>query len=110
MDFKGMTQEYRKSDEYISWMRAVKIDYPDMPVELIEKAIIYFKMEPRAYRNEHKESKKPKELPRPVKMLYDDSFTVYTGEDDPNLPVLIPAPGSANPNTIFESQDMETAE
>ena len=36
--FPGITNEYRKSDEYKCWFKAIKEDYPNMPDYLIELA------------------------------------------------------------------------
>lgn len=49
MTFK-FDQEYRASDEYIQWVSAIKKDYPNMPLYLIEQAIIQHKTHPQYYK------------------------------------------------------------
>jgi hypothetical protein len=48
-EFKGITNEYRKSDEYKEWVGSIQRDYPNLPLYLIEMAIILHKNEPDYY-------------------------------------------------------------
>ena len=56
--FKGITEEYRKSDEYKTWFKAIKADYPNMPDYLIEMSISAHKMDPQYYKKAVKEEQK----------------------------------------------------
>jgi len=31
-EFQGMTNEFRKADEYKCWMKAIQSEYPEMPI------------------------------------------------------------------------------
>ena len=44
------TQEYRQSQEYKEWTTAIKKDYPNLPLYLIEQAIIQHKTDPQYYK------------------------------------------------------------
>ena len=56
--FKGITEEYRKSDEYKNWFKAIKLDFPNMPDYLIEMSISAHKLDPQYYKKAAKEEKK----------------------------------------------------
>jgi hypothetical protein len=45
-----MDLEYRQTDEYKEWVRAIKHDYPSMPLYLIEQSIIFHKTNPQHYK------------------------------------------------------------
>lgn len=92
-DFKGITHEYRQTDEYKSWLSHIKSDYPKMPDYLIEMAIINHKFDPKAYQRAYKESKlsQPPALVRTTSDLEIlGAIKVYSGVDDPDLPILVP--------------------
>lgn len=93
MTFKGMTEEYRQSDEYKSWFSQIKSDYSNMPAYLIEMAIMNHKFDPKAYQRAYKESKLSKEQVTEITPKVFDilgAIKVYSGVDDPDLPVLTP--------------------
>lgn len=88
MTFKGMTEEYRQSDEYKSWFSQIKSDYSSMPAYLIEMAIMNHKFDPKAYQRAYKESKLPVSEITPKVFDIIGAIKVYSGVDDPDLPVL----------------------
>ena len=57
-EFQGMTNEYRKTDEYKAWMKAIQSEYPEMPVYIGEMAILAHKMDPQFYKKYMKNDKK----------------------------------------------------
>ena len=57
-EFKGITNEYRKTDEYKSWMKAIQSEYPEMPTYIVEMAIVAHKMDPQFYKKYMKNEKK----------------------------------------------------
>jgi hypothetical protein len=50
-------EDYRASDEYKAWVNAIKADYPNLPLYLVEQAIIAHKTDPQAYKKD-KDAKK----------------------------------------------------
>ena len=54
----AFNEDYRKSNEYIEWVDAIKRDYPAMPLYLIESCIMMHKTDPQYY----KKAKDSKEI------------------------------------------------
>lgn len=57
MDNFKLDLEYKRSDEYNSWISALRKDFPEVPEHLLDYAIICHKMHPQAYKNAYKEGK-----------------------------------------------------
>ena len=57
-EFKGITNEYRKTDEYKCWIKAIQSEYPDIPVYIAEMSIAMHKMDPQFYKKYMKNEKK----------------------------------------------------
>jgi hypothetical protein len=59
-NFAGITQKYRESDEYKSFMSYINSAYPTLPLFLCEQAIAMHLEEPLAYKQYYKNQKKNK--------------------------------------------------
>ncbi len=58
-DFQGITNEYRLSDEYKTFMKNIKEEYPRLPLYLAEMAISAHMQDPQLYKTLMKEELKP---------------------------------------------------
>lgn len=84
--FKGITYEYRQSEEYKMLYGMIKDEHPDMPQYLIDMAISVHKTNPKLY----------KEYSKPVEKQQEKFDSVIHGAvkiyDDPEeVPEAIPA-------------------
>lgn len=52
-DFKGITLEYRATDEFKGWMKAIMDEHPGLPPYIAEMAIAYHKRFPHAHREQY---------------------------------------------------------
>lgn len=91
MTFK-FDEDYRASDEYKGWVAAIKADYPNMPLYLIEQAIIAHKTDPQAYKKD-KDAKKvfataPKARVNEHPEIVKGAITI----EDPPVEALEPSP------------------
>lgn len=90
--FAGVTNEFRNSTEFKDLSTLVRKAYPSWPEYLVETAVVAHITKPRAYRDALNGDKAP--IPDVVVPdrtgLFDDAVKVYTGVDDPTLPVLVP--------------------
>jgi hypothetical protein len=86
-EFQGMTNEYRKTDEYKAWMKAIQNEYPEMPVYIGEMAIMAHKMDPQFYKkymkNERKVQKEfEEEMARRQTLTDQISVSVYNNLEE----------------------------
>jgi hypothetical protein len=79
--FTGITSEYRKTDEYKTWFKAIKEDHPNMPDYLIEFAINSHKINPQFYKTAAKELKNMDKIERKPIEDY-DAIKVFDSVDD----------------------------
>jgi hypothetical protein len=83
--FEGITNEYRSSDEYKSFVKSIKEDFPEMPLYLIELAISTHKNDPQAYKQYQKAEKnlgKQKIGNRSIDTIIDDAVKIYNDLND----------------------------
>ena len=81
--FKGITEEYRRSEEYKGWFKAIKADYPNMPDYLIEMSISAHKLDPQYYKKAAKEEQKIIKEKFDRSLIEDyDAIKVYNSVDD----------------------------
>ena len=57
-NFKGITNEYRASEEYKNYVKLIQADYPSLPIYLIELGISMHKNDPQFYKVASKEERK----------------------------------------------------
>lgn len=48
----SFNEEYRATDEYKGWVAAIRADYPNLPLYLVEQAILAHKTDPQAYKKD----------------------------------------------------------
>jgi hypothetical protein len=92
--FEGITNEYRNSQEYKSFMELIKKENENLPQYLCEMAIAYHKMDPMFYKQAMKDEQKRKkskivEVVKEEEPLVDnDAVKIYNDIND--LPPTIP--------------------
>jgi antirestriction protein len=92
-NFEGITNEYRNSQEYKSFMEFIKKDNENLPQYLCEMAIAYHKIDPMFYKQAIKDEQKKKkskiEVVKEEEPLVDtDAVKIY--DDINDLPPTIP--------------------
>lgn len=81
-------EAYRATDEYKQWVAAIKADYPNLPLYLVEQAILAHKTDPQAYKKD-KNAKQifanaPKSRVNEKPQIVEGAITI---EDPPNEPL-----------------------
>ena len=102
--FEGITNQYRKTDEYKSFVNSIKNDYPDMPLYLVEMAISTHKTDPQFYKTATKlerqkmakaaveiDASRAQGAKQQPQALWADAVKVY--KDASELPPTTLAPG-----------------
>lgn len=93
---------FRKTDQYASWMSAIRVDYPNILKESADMAIFAHMSDPLAYRK-NKNRSEPVQMPTRGAEKELAAYTVYSGVDDPDLPYAKPikyANGVETPHLI----------
>jgi hypothetical protein len=91
-NFQGITNEYRNSQEYKSFMELIKKENENLPQYLCEMAIAYHKMDPMFYKQAMKDEQKKKkskivEVVKEEPLVDNDAVKIYNEID---LPPTIP--------------------
>jgi hypothetical protein len=60
-----MNEDYRKSDEYKTWVKEIQREAPHLPIPLIETAIIAHKTMPNFYKSDKNHKKVLSSTPQP---------------------------------------------
>ncbi len=82
MAFKGITNAYRKTDEYKEFMKYIKEDTPKLPMYLAEMAIAIHKTSPQLYKElQKKDCSKNSVPPPPPPTEFTDLVQIYTSEE-----------------------------
>lgn len=97
---------FRKTDQYASWMSAIRADFPTMLKEQIDMAIFGHMSDPQAYK---KNKNRAEPVSRPARGVDTElaAYNVYSGADDPNLPYAKPtmyADGVEEPHLISTAE------
>lgn len=92
MVFEGITNEYRQTDEYKTFVSSVKGEFPSLPLYLIEMGIAMHKHDPQYYKEATKKEKRG-EFSRAdtlvdLGQILEDSVKVY--KDESELPPVVP--------------------
>ena len=100
-NFKGITNEYRQTDEYKNYVKLIQADFPSLPIYLIELGISMHKNDPQFYKTATKEERKRlakaaikiEEQCEKAKSEYviHDAIKIY--KDASELPPTVLAPG-----------------
>lgn len=81
-----MDNEYRQTDEYKEWVKAIRHDAPHLPLYLVENAICWHKTFPQYYKSDKQANKILKETIKPPKnageILLDNCVHVGELTDD----------------------------
>src|SRR5687767_4678367 len=86
--FKGITQEYRRTEEYQSWYAAIKADFPQLPQYLVDMAIACHKTDPQAYKKvkgADRNAPAPSRAPAAQEQVVVDGAVQVLEADDPSL-------------------------
>jgi hypothetical protein len=81
MAFTGITDEFRKTDEYKELYSLIKNEHPDMFTYLIEMAIAVHKKNPKMFKEYRKMPKEDKPAD-PIDRIILGAVNVYESEHD----------------------------
>ena len=88
MKFKGITSEYRQTDEYKQLYNYIMTECPSMTPYLAEMGIHMHKTDPEYYKKGNKMERDAKRNPKPVKDIPNTVLNTVGIYDDPNHPDL----------------------
>jgi len=81
-DFEGITNKYRESDEYKTFMKHIKEEHPKLPLYLAEMAISAHKMDPQAYKQLEKNESKYFNSKKEEKRNEYNLVKIYANEEE----------------------------